>query len=397
MDAAAIIDAKEQGRGTRWLSPFTAPVPAGVRGPLVRLQYDRLRRTLPFLTIAVAACAVAMAVALQGDLPAWQQYMPPAIVVLVCVALFARAARPIETDDDGEYRALSRSLFVTVPLGLIGSAWCINAFSEMEQYYCMTAPVFLGIAALVGANGLTAVPRAAIGGMAAAVLPVAIKLATYPYIGMRAMAAMLVLVAVMQGRTLLRSFNETVSLLSAQAELDRLAHSDALTGLAGRRSFMTALDARVAAGTPVLVALADLDGFKRANDLHGHNAGDIVLGAVAQRLRDTAPGAVMIARLGGDEFALLYDVGGGTLPALRELAAVSRRVAERYRVDDADIRIGISLGCATSPRDGADALSLLHHADTQMYAEKAASRADRAMTDAADAVAAATALLHRSG
>lgn len=380
-----------------WCSPYTAPVPPAVRASLVRLQHKRLRATLPFLTIAIAACAVAMAVALQGDLPLWQQLAPPTIIVAACIALFVRAARDRPISGEAAYRSLRNSLFIAVPLGLVGGLWCVSAFSEMEQYYCMTAPVFLGIAALVGANGLTAVPRAAIGGMAAAVTPIALKLATYPYIGLRAMAAMLVVVAAMQARTLLRAFRETVSMLAAQHELDRLAQSDALTGLAGRRAFMAALEGRLALGAPALVALGDLDGFKRANDAHGHNAGDAVLIGVAERLRGAAPSAAMIARLGGDEFALLFDISDSAALAMREIAAVRRGMAAPHAYGAAQIQVGISIGTALSPLDGTDSLTLLHHADTEMYAQKAAGRAQRAQIDAAEAVAAATALLRRAG
>ena len=56
-----------------WTSPFTAPVPERVRAPLIQLQHERLARSLPLLCLVVAAGAVAMALAVMGDLPVWQQ------------------------------------------------------------------------------------------------------------------------------------------------------------------------------------------------------------------------------------------------------------------------------------------------------------------------------------
>ena len=96
-----------------------------------------------------------------------------------------------------------------------------------------------------------------------------------------------------------------------QHGLRRAANTDALTGLANRAAFRRILGLRAASGTPVLLVLADLDGFKRANDTYGHLAGDAVLVEVAARLRRLAPRAACIARLGGDEFALLFDVAQG--------------------------------------------------------------------------------------
>jgi diguanylate cyclase (GGDEF)-like protein len=355
-----------------WLSPFTAPVPDPVRAPLIRLQHERLTQSLPLLCLAVAASAVAMALAVKGDLPLWQQVAPPVIIVGTCLAILLRIRlRPAPPDIETAYRGLGGALVVAIGLGALAGAWCMNAFIETERYYCMTAPVFIGIAALVTSSSLLAVPRAAIAGMAAAVVPIVIKLSTFPYIGMRAMAAMMVLITLMQARMILGKFRETVDMMTAQQELDRLARFDALTGLAGRRAFMDALQARLDAQAPILVALADLDRFKQANDQHGHNAGDAVLVEVAERLRRAASGAAMIARLGGDEFALLFDTGKD---AGAEIEASRRAIARPFVLGGASLSIGVSIGTAASPQAGTDVPTLLHAADLAMYADKAAGR-----------------------
>ncbi len=354
------------------LSPFTAPVPEPVFEPLVRLQHQRLTKSLPLLCLAVAASAVAMALAVMGDLPLWQQLAPPVIIVGTCLAILLRIKlRPAAPNIETAYRGLGRALFVAIGLGTVAGAWCVNAFVETERYYCMTAPVFIGIAALVTASSLLAVPRAAIAGMAAAVVPIVIKLSTYDYIGMRAMAAMMVLITLMQARMILRTFRETVGMMTAQQELDRLARFDALTGLAGRRAFMDTLQARLDVRTPTLLALADLDRFKQANDQHGHSAGDAVLVEVAERLRSAAPGALMIARLGGDEFALLFD--GESDPGA-EIEASRRAIARPFLLGGTSLSIGVSIGTAASPQAGTDIPTLLHAADLAMYADKAAGR-----------------------
>ncbi len=362
-----------------WCSPFTAPVPSHVRGPLVALQHERLLAALPLLCLLIAANAVAMATAVIGELPVWQQLTPPAIIIsgsLLTLARFRR--RPVGADPARALGDLRRAPLVTVPLGLVAGLWCVNAFIETERFYCMTAPLFIGLAALVSATCLLAVPRAAIGAMIATVGPIVIKMASYDNLGVRAMAVMLVLVTGMQAKVVLAKFRETVTMLSLQLELNRLAGSDPLTGLDNRLTFDRKLRGLLDREAPVLVALADLDGFKAANDCHGHHAGDLILTEVAQRMRSHAPSAVAIARLGGDEFALLFDVGRGALAAELELAAVRNAVAGPYCCDGQDLRVETSLGSALSLTDGTEPRLLLRRADERLYADKAARKSAKA-------------------
>lgn len=360
---------------TGWCSPFTAPVPLQVRGALVALQHQRLLESLPLLCLLIAANAVAMAIAVVGDLPVWQQLTPPTIIIATSLAILYRfRTRPQAHDGAAALRQLRAAPLVTVPLGLVAGLWCVNAFVETEKFYCMTAPVFIAIAALVSATCLLAVPRAAIGAMVATTLPIVLKMAAYDNLGVRAMAAMIVLVTLMQARVVLSKFEETVTMLTYQHELNRLAGSDPLTALDNRLTFDRALRNLLDAGEPVLVALSDLDGFKAANDQHGHHAGDTILAEVALRLQTHARGAASIARLGGDEFALLYSVGRGTLAAEAELAAAREAIARPYHCDGQALQVGMSLGTALSLVDGTDPRQLLRRADQRLYADKAARK-----------------------
>ncbi len=359
-----------------WCSPFTAPVPPQVRGAMVALQHERLLASLPLLCLAIAANAVAMAMAVVGDLPVWQQLAPPAIIISATLIIFYRfRTRPQAHDSAAALRQLRRAPLVTVPLGLVAGLWCVNAFIETEKYYCMTAPVFIGIAGLVSATCLLAVPRAAIGAMVATTLPIVIKMCFYHNLGVRAMAAMIVLITLLQAKVVLGKFEETVTMLTLQHKLNRLAASDPLTGLDNRLAFDTALRDHLNRGEPVLVALSDLDGFKAANDSHGHHAGDAILAEVAARLRAHAPGAASIARLGGDEFALLYPAAQGTLLAEAELDAARAAIARPYACDGQDLLVGMSLGTALSLADGTDPKLLLRRADERLYIDKAARKA----------------------
>lgn len=359
----------------RWLSPFTAPVPANVQGELVALQYERLVAALPMLCILIAANAVAMGLAVMGELPWWQQLAPPVIIVGTCLAVLWRLrTRPATDDPDAALRTLRRAPLVTVPLGLVAGFWCVNAFEETEKYYCMVAPVFIGIASLVSATCLLSVPRAAIGGMIATVVPIAIKMALFDNLGVRAMDAMMVLVTIMQARVVLSKFDETVRMLTLQSELNRLAGSDPLTGLDNRLAFDSALQRMLNAGEPVFVALADLDGFKQANDQHGHLAGDAILVEVARRMRRHAPQARSLARLGGDEFALLFSATTGTLAAEAQLDELRRGIGRAYRWQGSTLRVETSLGTALSLVDGTEPDLLLASADRRLYHDKLARK-----------------------
>ena len=96
-------------------------------------------------------------------------------------------------------------------------------------------------------------------------------------------------------------------LSDAQQHAQTLARHDVLTGLPNRRVFREAVAARISRSkhSPNAVVLIDLDRFKPVNDLHGHQAGDIVLCEVAERLKALVPPGGIVARLGGDEFALI--------------------------------------------------------------------------------------------
>jgi two-component system cell cycle response regulator len=144
------------------------------------------------------------------------------------------------------------------------------------------------------------------------------------------------------------------------------ALTDALTGLPNRRAFMEDLEAAVAraAVRPRLLALYDLDGFKRYNDAYGHPAGDALLQRLSGALSDVVQGHGKAYRLGGDEFCLLLEdsVGGGLL---REAGA-----ALEARGDGFDVTA--SYGRVRIPADAADSEEALHLADRRMYAAKEA-------------------------
>lgn len=158
-----------------------------------------------------------------------------------------------------------------------------------------------------------------------------------------------------------------------QAEIERMASTDALTGLANRRAFSEALDRELAVavrrGEPCGLIVLDVDHFKLVNDRHGHQTGDEVLEEVAWALGRAGRETDIVARYGGEEFAVI-------LPACKAPEAMA--VAERLRAAVAGapcpVPVTISAGVAVFPVDGADASALVRSADTALYKAKRQGR-----------------------
>jgi diguanylate cyclase (GGDEF)-like protein len=160
---------------------------------------------------------------------------------------------------------------------------------------------------------------------------------------------------------------------AVEAELQRLALHDPLTGLANRVLFYErvghALSTHARAGETFAVLFIDLDGFKQVNDQLGHSAGDAVLRTVADRLRYCLRDSDTVARFGGDEFAIVVERLAA--PADVEITA-ERIVAEVGRpieVGPHQTRVTASVGIALNhPGDSAD--DILREADLAMYTAK---------------------------
>ena len=145
------------------------------------------------------------------------------------------------------------------------------------------------------------------------------------------------------------------------------ALTDSLTGLANRRAFMEELERGLEGGAeaePQMLALFDLDGFKRYNDAYGHPAGDALLQRLSGDLSDVVEDHGRAFRLGGDEFCLLINDGTGD-----ELFRDAARALEA-RGDGFDVTA--SYGVVQLPSDADTAEEALHLADRRMYAAKEA-------------------------
>ena len=118
----------------------------------------------------------------------------------------------------------------------------------------------------------------------------------------------------------------------------------------------------------------DLDGFKPVNDTFGHPKGDAVLHAVAKRLCDQVGQDGHVGRMGGDEFAIVITDAQSRKKVEMLAESIIKSVAEPYMIDQTEIRIGVSVGCAFGPIDGATVDDLILKADLALYEAKGAGR-----------------------
>ncbi len=169
-------------------------------------------------------------------------------------------------------------------------------------------------------------------------------------------------------------FSDTADRKEQEERLSYLAYHDELTGLANRTQFFDRLDRAISLmrrqGGLLAVLVLDLDGFKAANDTFGHNAGDLLLGAVSKRLMDALRESDTVARMGGDEFAAVLPV----VDSIKGTRSAAKRVLDElcrpfYLAGD-QITIGASIGIALYPQDARTAVDLVKHADEAMYSVK---------------------------
>ena len=156
------------------------------------------------------------------------------------------------------------------------------------------------------------------------------------------------------------------------ARAERLAATDALTGLPNRRQADEMLQRLVAAarraGRPLAVVLVDLDHFKAINDRFGHAAGDVGLRETGAAIRELLRASDHVARFGGEEFlVLLPDTSG---PDAVAVAHKLRRRIAGLDVEEIDGGLSASLGVAALPEDGDDPDELIRAADAALYRAK---------------------------
>jgi diguanylate cyclase (GGDEF)-like protein/PAS domain S-box-containing protein len=174
---------------------------------------------------------------------------------------------------------------------------------------------------------------------------------------------------------LVMNLHDTTARRQVQADLERRAFTDSLTGLANRALFDDRLAHLLSRRTPpdVAVVYCDLDGFKRVNDRFGHAEGDRLLRACAERLLGAVRSEDTVARLGGDEFGVLLHGPDSTAMAGEVAGRIVAALRRPLRVGSAVVPVTVSAGVARAPSEsGIGPRELMRAADEAMYHAKGA-------------------------
>jgi diguanylate cyclase (GGDEF)-like protein len=192
-----------------------------------------------------------------------------------------------------------------------------------------------------------------------------------------AVLAVALLTSVLDARLDARTAELARSLTLANQELTQLALHDTLTDLPNRTLLADRIEQAIAKVTEqggcFALMFIDLDGFKPVNDAFGHHVGDLLLKAVAARLRGHLHSQDTLARIGGDEFVLLVELrepDDAMGVAVKQVNLVSRP----FRVAEHDLQLSASLGIVLYPGNGQDQHELLRNADAAMYHAKSAGK-----------------------
>lgn len=181
-----------------------------------------------------------------------------------------------------------------------------------------------------------------------------------------------------QAMSYVNLFTDITPLKEHQRQLEYIAHYDALTGLPNRVLLADRLKQAInhshRKNTALAVLYIDLDGFKAVNDQFGHETGDQLLMAVAQRLKAALREDDTIARIGGDEFVVVMTDLDCIATYEVVLLRLLREAALPVTINEHLVQVSASIGATLYPQDAGDPDQLLRHADQAMYIAKQAGK-----------------------
>lgn len=180
-------------------------------------------------------------------------------------------------------------------------------------------------------------------------------------------------------RIILLAIEDITERKKYEEKIQQMAFHDSLTGLPNRKLFSDRLGIILAQARrnkkKVGIVMLDLDNFKDVNDTLGHDVGDTLLKAVAERLSGTLRKSDTVARFGGDEFVLIFP----DMEVIEEAIQVVQKIIDRFHkpflIDTHQLVVTTSIGIAVYPNDGMDEEILMKNADIAMYQAKQAGRA----------------------
>jgi len=387
------------GAGTwRWLRGMLdageAETPFG--RSLLQVRYRALQRQIPLLYMIALANALGFHL---GEGLAVESLTHPINLLLLLVAarlVYWLRNRDRELPPEGILRELRRTLFLAALFSAAGGFWAVSLLFDNALQQQELLILFTSLGAIGCAYGLSSFPTAARMPLLLFAFPFSVALGFSPdpaHIGVGVSLMLITLLtlrllglqnkgfaALVQSRSAIEGERERarkaeLTALAEKARVRRIADSDSLTGIANRRAFLAALEARLgaSAGPAFAVALVDLDGFKPINDTFGHAAGDAVLIEVAARLRVEGGAGAFPARIGGDEFALIFPAGDEAA-ALKAGTRLCEALGRPYSIDGREFRLSACCGLVLRRPGEGDVTGALHCGDAALYDGKQKGR-----------------------
>lgn len=353
--------------------------------------FDSLRKQIPLLYGVALINLLGLHVATRGS---ELHFLSPvtllSILLVIRMIYWVVVQKPSE--DFGRIRLELVKMFIFTLILCIGfSSWAqslITAYPELT----MTILLYSVLAALGAAFGLSSFPRAALIPLLILGLPVAARLSWEGSASDRGIAASLVLVIMLfiwqlhvHHKALLGLVRGQLTIAhernrAVKAELEAIsrADEDVLSGLANRGKLVREIEENLvhgpATGGGSVLAICDLDGFKAANDVFGHAAGDEILREYARRLKDTFRDKAIVARLGGDEFSIFWKAGLASGEIEEAAAKICELAGQPIEWDGKKLFVGASCGVTEAGPSTKSNEEFFRQADAALYKAKASSR-----------------------
>lgn len=177
---------------------------------------------------------------------------------------------------------------------------------------------------------------------------------------------------------LTESYNQIVEanrlMKDKDEKLTYLAYYDVLTNMPNRQLFINKLEENIENDTAFTVIYADIDDFKKINDVHGHNSGDIMLCSFAERFRNICGDRDFVGRIGGDEFAIMLKGNYSDVQVNNYINKLRSIISEPVAINGALFHLTMSYGVASFPTDGRTSEDMFKCIDIAMFNAKAGGK-----------------------